>query len=224
MELKKFVDRYPRLYHMAERGSWPSIRDRGLLSTKATLDLADLRGRARRGIESELRRDKVSIEVPGDAPVVLRDQKPMSQQKLEKHLLNGVTPAQWCRFLNSKVFLWATPERLDTLLAAGPYAQAEHDILTIDTASLVTRYSEDILLCRLNSGSTTPYGTDRDFSIFLPISSYPVNTKGNPRREVAEVLLDYSVSDIANHVVDVKRMRGDVVTRRHPYGRIVRAA
>lgn len=224
MELEKFIDRYPLLYHMAERGSWPSIRERGLLSTKATLDLAGLRGPARRVIESELRRDKVSIEVPGDAPVVLRDQKPMSQQKLAKHLLNGVTPAQWCRFLNSKVFLWATPERLNTLLAAGPYAQDEHDILTIDTASLVAQYGEGILLCRLNSGSTTPYGSDRDFSIFLPILSYPVNRKGNPRREVAEVLLDYAVSDMADHVVDVKWMRGDVVTRRYPYGRIVRPA
>jgi len=224
MELEKFVDRYARLYHMAERGSWPSIRDRGLLSTKARLDLAGLRGHARRVIESELRRDKVPVEVPGDAPVVLRDQKPMSQRKLEKHLLNGVTPAQWCRFLNSKVFFWATPDRLDTLLAAGPYAQLEHDILTIDTASLVARHSKNILLCRLNSGSTKPYGTDRDFSIFLPITSYPVNTKGNPRREVAEVLLDYAVADIADHVLDVKRMRGDDVTRRYPYGRIVRAA
>lgn len=224
MELEKFVDRYPQLYHMAESGSWLSIRDRGLLSTKATLDLAGLRGRARRVIESELRRDKVSVQVPGEAPIVLRDQKPMSQRKLEKCLLGGITPAEWCRFLNSKVFLLATLDRLETLMTARPYAQLEHDVLTLDTASLVARHSENILLCRMNSGSTTPYGTDRDFSIFLPIPSYPVNTKGNPRREVAEVLLDHVVADIPDHVVDVKRMRGGAVTRRYPYGRIVRAA
>lgn len=30
---------HPTLYHMAEDGSWPSIRDRGLLSTQAIVNL-----------------------------------------------------------------------------------------------------------------------------------------------------------------------------------------
>lgn len=224
MELEKFVELHPRLYHMAERGSWPSIRDRGLLSTKATLDLAGVRGVARRGIESELRRDKVAVQVSGQTSIVLRDQKPMSHGKLEKCLLGGITPVQWCRFLNSKVFFWATSGRLDTLMKAAPYARLEHDILTLDGASLVASHGPDILLCRMNSGSTTPYGTDRDFSIFQPIRSYPVNTKGNPIRKVAEVLLDYAVPDIAEHVIDVQRMRDGVAARRRPYGRIVHPA
>lgn len=38
MDVKTLVARYPRLYHMAERDTWPSIRDRGLLSTSAVLD------------------------------------------------------------------------------------------------------------------------------------------------------------------------------------------
>lgn len=206
---------------MAEVGSWPSIRDRGLLSTRATLDLAGVRGRGRRDVESELRREKVTVTVPGQDAIVLRDQKPMSQTKLETCLPEGITPAQWCRFLNRKVFFWATNERLESLLNARPYADLEHDVLTLDTASLVARHAGRTRLCRMNSGSTTPYATPRDFSIFQSITAYPVNTRGNPRREVAEVLVDYSVPDVADHVIGVKRMQGSVTTHPRPYGRVV---
>ena len=42
-------ERWPRLYHMAEAGSWPSIKERGLLSTTALLDLFELEGESRDG-------------------------------------------------------------------------------------------------------------------------------------------------------------------------------
>lgn len=206
---------------MAEVGSWPSIKERGLLSTRATLDLAGVCGHARRRVESELRREKVTVPVPDQDAIVLRDQKPMSQKKLEKCLPEGITPAQWCRYLNRKVFFWATIKRLESLLNARPYADLEHDVLTLDTASLVARHSERTRLCRMNSGSTTPYATPRNFSIFQSIEAYPVNAKGNPRREVAEVLVDHAVPDVADHVISVKRMRGSVTTHARPYGRIV---
>jgi transposase len=49
MTSEQFVNHYPLLYHMAESGTWPSIRQRGLLSTLAVLDLVkvapDLRTR-----------------------------------------------------------------------------------------------------------------------------------------------------------------------------------
>ena len=45
---EEFVRRYPRLYHMAQVGSWPSIERNGLLSTSALLDLFQIKGEARK--------------------------------------------------------------------------------------------------------------------------------------------------------------------------------
>ena len=38
MTQEELVALYPRLWHMAHEGSWPSIRDRGLMSVSAMLD------------------------------------------------------------------------------------------------------------------------------------------------------------------------------------------
>ena len=53
MDAAGLASMYPRLYHMAEEGSWPSIRRHGLLSTSALLDRCLVSGRRRAGIESE---------------------------------------------------------------------------------------------------------------------------------------------------------------------------
>jgi hypothetical protein len=44
---EELVSIYPRLWHMAEDGSWPSIADNGLLSTSALLDLYGVSGKSR---------------------------------------------------------------------------------------------------------------------------------------------------------------------------------
>lgn len=46
------AERWPRLFHMAEAGSWPMIREHGLLSTSALLDLFGVVGSNRDVIES----------------------------------------------------------------------------------------------------------------------------------------------------------------------------
>jgi len=50
-ELAELLQDCPTLYHMAERGSWPSIREHGLLSTSALLDLYGKQGAEREAIE-----------------------------------------------------------------------------------------------------------------------------------------------------------------------------
>jgi hypothetical protein len=54
-ELDELLSDCPVLYHMAEHGSWPSIRERGLLSTTTLLDLYGIKGKERQRIESERR-------------------------------------------------------------------------------------------------------------------------------------------------------------------------
>ena len=61
MEFERLISRYPTLYHMAEDGSWESIRKHGLLSTSALLDKFEIEGEERLAIESARRPEIVRI-------------------------------------------------------------------------------------------------------------------------------------------------------------------
>ncbi len=111
MDEQTLIDQYPKIYHMAEAGSWPLILKHGLLSTSALLDLLDCPEDEREGIEAKHRPQKVRLHHPDLGMVVFRDQKPMSDRALENILTDG-TPSDWYRTLNSKVFFWATLQRL----------------------------------------------------------------------------------------------------------------
>lgn len=107
-ELAELLRDCPTLYHMAERGSWPSIREHGLLSTSALLDLYGAQGAERAAIEGQRRPGPVTIERPAFGRAVIRDQKPMSDAGLRRCLTDGLTPEDWYRLLNGKVFFWLT--------------------------------------------------------------------------------------------------------------------
>lgn len=209
MLLSKLVERYPCIYHMAQAGSWPSIQRRGLLSTTAALDTIGIAGALRHEAENEHRPEMLSL-LPG-APdnIILRDQKPMPPGRLTHALPGHITSQQWYQLINGKVFFWVSEERLQRLLLS--YDQHEHDVLTIDTASLLNAHLPHIWLCHMNSGNTWPIPHRRDVDIFKRLPDYPVNTKGNPKKEVVELVVDYSVPDIADHVIEVRRIKGDVV-------------
>lgn len=211
MNVKRLIDLYPRLYHMAELGTWPSIRKRGLMSASAVLDHFELKGAARVPFESAYRHNKMTVASGDIDPIVLRDQKPMPRDRLLKALQDGVTPEDWYRTINSKVFFWASRERLMGLLNAREYRGLTHDVLTIDTKGLVTSYADRIWLCHINSGSTWRFPTKRNLDTFKRISAYPAYANGNPLKAVAELVVDDQVPDIADHVVEVHQMRGEQV-------------
>ncbi|MDN8006886.1 hypothetical protein QZM96_27775 [Burkholderia multivorans] len=210
MDLNTFVERYPTLYHMAERGAWPSIRARGLLSTTATLDYYNITGDERARHEVTHRPEKVAIGPAGNQ-IILRDQKPMEPSRLEKALRGGVTPEEWYKFLNDKVFMWAQEHRLFGLLGARAYRKLEHDVLTIETAALMEKHADRIWLCPMNSGNTFPMPHIRGLDTFQRIASYPTKRNGLPAKEVVEVVVDYNIPDIAEFVVEVRRIKGKEV-------------
>jgi hypothetical protein len=211
MNLRDLIQRYPRLYHMAEAGTWPKIKADGLLSTSAVLDRYKVEGDARIAIESRHRPTKVAVGIPGDE-IVIRDQIPMEPSRLAKGLLDGITPEAWYKQLNGMVFMWAQEHRLFGLLGARQYRLLPHDVLTIDTASLLTAHSKSIWLCPMNSGNTFPIPHFRGKDTFRRIEDYPVKSKGGaPAKEVVEVVADYSIADIAKYVVQVRRIQGETI-------------
>lgn len=214
MQPERLVELHPWLYHMAEAGTWPSIRERGLMSTSGVLDHFGLSGAERRAIEQGHRPGKLAVLPGASDAIVLRDQAPMPPDRLRNALGPETSIESWYAIINSKVFFWTEEERLHRLLNARAYRGLEHDVLTIDTESLVAAHGDRMWLCHMNSGNTFPMWTARDPGIFKRIPAYPVNRNNNPVKPIVEVLVDHSVPDIAHHVIEVRRMRGSEVLGR----------
>ncbi len=214
-ELEELVADCPTLYHMAERGSWESIKERGLLSTSALLDLYKISGSERSLIERRHRPKSVEIKADGLATAVIRDQIPMSGSGLVRCLPARLTPEDWYLILNAKAFFWLTEDRLHRLTGANAYRDREHDVLEIDTRSLVQAHRQRIWLCPINSGCTKPMPHPRDEATFARIDTYPYTgwRKRRPKGErVVELAVDYSVPDIRDHVRRIIAKKGTEIT------------
>ena len=211
-ELRELLEDCPTLYHMAERQSWPAIREHGLLSTTALLDLYGITGTERRAIESQRPPISIPLEKLGLGRAVVRDQFPMDDKGLARCLQDGLSPTDWYQLLNGKVFFWLTRKRLLRLLNAGTYREEEHDVLELETSPLLTSYKNQIWFCPMNSGCTKPFPHARGKSTFQRISEYPYavwRTKRSSGERVVELAVDYAVLDIKKFVKRVVRMKGN---------------
>ena len=202
---EQLVSAHPRVFHMAQCGSWPNIRKHGLLSTSALLDLFQKTGEERSKIESQWRPDSITIDHPKYGKAVIRDQKPARPEWMEK-VLEGITPTQWYKFLNGKVFFWLNEQNLKSMLNAAPYAKGYHDVFTVDTRLLVDQHEKNITLCRINSGFARYGRGKRNFDTFKGIEDYPLGPKKNIPKELA---VECGVPDIAELVISVNRWRGN---------------
>lgn len=197
---------FPRLYHMAEAGSWPSIVRHGLLSTSALLDLFGVRGAERAALELAHRPRSVVITHPEHGSAVVRDQKPMSDKGLRNALGGGLTPRDWYETLNARVFFWLTEERLQRLLNAEAYRTQRQTVLTLDTARLLNRHGGRVQLSHLNTGNTKPFPHPRGPDTFRSLAQYPFDEwkkKRHRRDHVVELTVEYSVPDICELVLQV---------------------
>jgi hypothetical protein len=220
MTVEELLAAYPRLWHMAMDGSWPSIEKHGLLSTTALLDLYGYAGKERHAIEAEHRPDSIPIAADDLPGAIVRDQKPMSDSALEKCLLDGLTPEDWYRTLNQKCFFWLSRKRLQRLLGAKAYRADPQVVLTIDTASLVKANGNKVLLCPYNSGSTIMNPVKRGKGTFMTISDYDYARWKQARGKqeaVVELVINGGVPDIRDHVLAVHRVheeKAKVIWRR----------
>jgi len=207
--LDQFVLLYPSLFHMAEAGSWRSVREHGLLSTTALLDLFEIDGPKRREIETQWRPTGVPIHHPIHETAVIRDQWPMPPEHLAKGL-DGVSPQQWYEFLNRRTFLWLSEQRLMRMLNASPYRDAAHDVLTLDTRAFVDEYVDRIMVCQINSGFAMPmFGkvTPRSFETFQTIEQ---RAAAGRLGGLAELTVEYAAPDAWRFVTSVESWRGKV--------------
>jgi len=211
----QLAELHPRLYHMAEADSWPSIKRHGLLSTTALLDLFEIGGQPRTQLERSLRRVSTTITHPIHGTAVLRDQSPMDENGLIRALTGtGLTPADWLVMLNRRVFFWLTEERLLRMLSAANYRDSEHLVLVVDTARLLDRHWQNITLSPINSGATKPMPAPRGAGTFQSPADFPFDSIAARRRRndvVVELAVDLAVPAIDELAVEVRRQQRDAI-------------
>lgn len=213
MTEEELVNIYPRLYHMAHDGAWPAIQTHGLLSATALLDLYEVKGRARYELESQHRPESVRLQAEGLPGAVIRDQKPMGDSRLRTCLKDGLTPKDWYEFLNARSFFWLSGARIWRLLKARAYRGLPQTVLTVDTAGLVATYRDRVRLSPINSGATLFNPQPRGKETFMPIADFPFHER-RPRPNadnVVELVVEYSVPDVAKYVRAVHRVEGQRV-------------
>lgn len=143
-----------------------------------------------------------------------RDQKPMPPQALARCVI-GMQPADWYRLINSKVFFWLDPDRLNRQRqACEPRPQI---MLLIDTTRLLDRYGEKASVSPINSGNARRKPASRGRSTFVSYASWSesgwesesagLGTRTRPRsHQPVELTIDGAVPDIMNFVIRVQRL------------------
>lgn len=192
---------------MAEDGCWPSIRDRGLLSTKAIVDLYQPAEEIMAEILTTVRRRKITLTRDGMPDVTIRDQMPA--KFLSVCLEEGVTAQEYLDALNGRVFFWVSAERLTRLLRARLYRPLRHTVLQVDTAALLKAYPGRVQLAPYNTGSMhVPNAPKRGPSVFTDLADYPydqwVRRRGQSDDAIVELTIDYAIPDVCTYVTRVE--------------------
>jgi len=210
MTSEQLISAYPRLYHMAEDGSWPSIRDHGLLSTEALVELFEIDETRKTQILERRRTRSVTLTHPVFGGAVVRDQIPMLEPQLAGALTDGLVPADWYLLLNRYVFFWVREERLQRLLNAQAYRARPHLVLEFDTADIVARHASRIRLTGMNTGNTRPRAFPRGLQTFRSIGDFPYDERRRTARQdaVVELAVTGGVPDAAELVRRVSRWHG----------------
>jgi hypothetical protein len=182
VEAAQLASIYPTLYHMAEDGSWPSICERGLLSTRAVVDLYQPNDETRDEILSAARRRKITLTRDGFPDITIRDQLPA--KFLDACMNEGISPSDFLNALNSRVFFWLSKQRLKTLLNARHYRNLRHTVLHVDTAALLRAYTGRVQLAPYNTGSMhVPTAPKRGPDVFTDLANYPYDQWAARRRD-----------------------------------------
>ena len=196
---------------MAEDDTWPSIRQRGLLSTQAIVDLYEPDADVRERILSAVRRDKIKLTSAALGDMTIRDQRPA--RFLKECMNDGVSPQDYLDALNRRVFFWLRRSRLAGLLNARLYRHSRHTVLHVDTARLIGAYPGLVQLAPYNTGSMhVPTAPRRGPQVFTDLADYPYERwlakRGRSGEPVVELTLSYAIPDIARFVTRVETWTG----------------
>lgn len=211
MTPEELIVNYPVLHHMAEAGSWPAIQSAGLRTTTQLVDDCNPTPDLRAEILERRRAKSYDLLHPSLGTVTVRDQGPLKLHNLVPALRDS-TVEEFLRLLNSHVFMWAHPGRLEGLLGAKLYREQTHDVLILDTARVVEACQDRIRLTGMNTGATIfPNAPRRGADSFMTITAFPFAERARTkavRDNVVEVCVLDGIDNLDGLVRRVERRHG----------------
>jgi hypothetical protein len=199
-----------RVYHMAEASNWPAIQREGLHCASALLDRAGLSAKERHRWEHEQRLQ----HAPLPTGAWIRDQRPMPPDALARCLVN-MSPGQWYGLINSRVFFWLDPERLNRQRAA--CSSRAQVVLIVDAPRFTEAYADRVALTPFNTGNARRRPATRGAATFVPYRTWletgwaseatGLGTRErSPTHAPVEFTVSGSVPDIDRFVTDVREL------------------
>lgn len=186
MEIEKFIERSPFLYHLTSKQNAKSIIERKTLySANALIDMSTKKK------DSEVKTHKRFKHYPLDIngiEILLRDQRPISEIALAKCLTDGWLVADFLYHLNNRVFTWPNLDRLSRHFKR--YANEEPVIFRFSSKEMILA-NPHVKFARLNTGATRPnshlggIAPERGSKTFMKASDYFLNVN-----TVAEVTFE----------------------------------
>lgn len=189
MDIQKFIDNRPAVYHLTAAQNLPLIlKHKKIFSANRLIDMS---ADAENIPIKRQRRPEHTIITIGNDEYSIRDQRPISEKALQKCLTNGWVCADFYEHLNNRVFTWPTIDRLQRHYDR--YQGENPVILILDTAKLFA-VNPTPLFCRLNSGATRANSylggvpPSRGIDTFLPSNLYNLSVPS-----VAEVTFEHEL-------------------------------
>ena len=208
---EELAARHPRLYHLTDPEALPGILRHGLLPTSCLLSLFEVSVQERSRIEGQRRPAGVRLTHPVHGQATITDNLPLSMTALSSCLDDRLTAEDWLHILNRRVFLWADQGGLSRLLGARLNRNRARAVLVLDTLSLARRYAACIELSPINSGATIRRPARRGLSTFTPMLRHSYDDwrrlRGG-RDRVLEVTVVGRITDVADHLLDVRHVIG----------------
>lgn len=203
----ELATRHPRLYHVSEPGAHESIRKHGLLSTSAILDLFEVEAQERQRLTTARRATAVPLSHPLYGTMILNDNLPLSEKALENCLDDGLTPSDWLRTLNSRVFFWADETGLQRLLGAKMNRGRQREVLVFDTLLIAQAHMDTLCLSPINSGATIRKPARRGLTTFTPAKDHSYaqwrRLRGKSDK-IVEVTVDHALPRASEFLIDVQ--------------------
>lgn len=201
MDLDTFAARYPKLYHATDSENVPFIRREGLLSAEEIARRAGFSDAEIELLLSTPRKLATPVSFPDGATALLRDQIPLRLAHLQRRFPH-VSTSEYTRALARRVYFWCSEsKRTNTGLSV--YRGRSQAILIFDTAKILIDFSDQIELCRVNSGTIqmpSAVGSEENRN---PSTMFrPIRTCSWKLSEIKEVTLVGSINSIQRYLID----------------------
>ncbi|HEY4193173.1 MAG TPA: hypothetical protein VGM46_11060 [Mesorhizobium sp.] len=212
MTPQELAKKHPVLYHITSAGAAKHILARGLLTTSDILDRWEVEAGYRLELTRCRRKTDVTLHHPDNGVIVVSNNEPLSELKLQSILDDGLTSGDWLEMLNSRVFFFVDQKQLSRLANSRSNSSLSKDVLVIDTKRLADAYFEKIEISPINSGNTNYDAVRRGRSTFTKLRGTSFElwrySRGNKSADkISEVCIPSSILDVTDFVVEIREAK-----------------